>query len=934
MKKTILLVLVLAFFANLFAVDFTFNLSERNVSVQNNNGLAVFDWSNAFYLAAPGDPALPIYTVDFILPDDADTSSLSVVIDNPLTDIISESFDVEPAPPIKMGDNFEKYWPNQENIDENGRNRLIYGENGINAFNGFLHQNDNWIKKTIPSKWKSVKLVTVFVRAYDWNPATKKLKKLIGGTLRVSVASSDNTITLSHFSEATAQSLGNLIRNTVNPNSIRIKNIPGNAGNHQLLFSYIQGGINFDSLVHFVFKPKTLYIITTDEIKEASKMLEHFIASKNNRGFSVSVVTEYETETYYNGKTTKSGGWKNQYSPKRKAEQIRDYLQYNSRYEGINYLLLIGNPHPGNCSLVNTDSNLDTDYKRNESLLNNFEYLSRAENCLYDGTNEGDIPMKWINIHASSNWSGFCRNNDGNPCDRNKQFWAGDLRRAMPSDRYFSVLSEDWDPNKDSLVGDGEDNDDGELHNLAGKNDVILGRIPVYKDINNNLMIDELDKYFQKVIRYENTLKTYIPPTINNVQNNERDTIEALRHKVFVMADYMDKGGDDFDETPNWLFAEELSNISENSQFHFEFMLRDDDLPNSYSVGHAKCSPLSEEVEPYRLFRRVDNGNDNGECKVTKLYSNFFPSNLNNVIINNHGNSGWSNGNAANEWRNGKYGMVLWNAHGSRYGAVINTFNPNRPNEPDNVITLEDYYPVHTFQASCQTGWPEDPDNLALSLLKNGAITAIAANRNTNGEPTNFNSATGRFEHEDDSDFKEWDNQGIVFKYIENIMNHQDTGSAFSEALSSLKFPQFKRNAILFTLYGDPTIGVETWKNIGNDADNDGIIDEFDNCPITPNPEQLDRDFDGVGNDCDNCSWDYNPREMNNSEIVVAPCENGDGGAACMVDSKYTYKDKNGNWWWQPDHDLDGHGDACDPDIEWAEFFGIPVGNSVTGETV
>ena len=525
MKKTILLVLVLAFFANLFAVDFTFNLSERNVSVQNNNGLAVFDWSNAFYLAAPGDPALPIYTVDFILPDDADTSSLSVVIDNPLTDIISESFDVEPAPPIKMGDNFEKYWPNQENIDENGRNRLIYGENGINAFNGFLHQNDNWIKKTIPSKWKSVKLVTVFVRAYDWNPATKKLKKLIGGTLRVSVASSDNTITLSHFSEATAQSLGNLIRNTVNPNSIRIKNIPGNAGNHQLLFSYIQGGINFDSLVHFVFKPKTLYIITTDEIKEASKMLEHFIASKNNRGFSVSVVTEYETETYYNGKTTKSGGWKNQYSPKRKAEQIRDYLQYNSRYEGINYLLLIGNPHPGNCSLVNTDSNLDTDYKRNESLLNNFEYLSRAENCLYDGTNEGDIPMKWINIHASSNWPGFCRNNDGNPCDRNKQFWAGDLRRAMPSDRYFSVLSEDWDPNKDSLVGDGEDNDDGELHNLAGKNDVILGRIPVYKDINNNLMIDELDKYFQKVIRYENTLKTYIPPTINNVQNNERDIV-------------------------------------------------------------------------------------------------------------------------------------------------------------------------------------------------------------------------------------------------------------------------------------------------------------------------------------------------------------------------------------------------------------------------
>ena len=928
MKKTILLVLVLAFFVNLSAVEFTFNLSERNVSVQNNNGLAVFDWSNAFYLAAPGDPALPIYTVDFILPDDADTSSLSVVIDNPLTDVISESLDVEPAPPTEMGDDFEKYWSNQENIDENGRNRLIYGENGINAFNGFLHQSDNWIKKTIPSKWKSVKLVTVFVRAYDWNPATKKLKKLIGGTLRVSVASSNNTITLSHFSEATAQSLGNLIRNTVNPNSIRIKNIPGNAGNHQLLFSYIQGGINFDSLVHFVFKPKTLYIITTDEIKEASKMLEHFIASKNKRGFSVSVVTQEQTETYYNGKTIQSEGWenKNSYGPPQRADQIRNYLKHNQRYEKIDYLLLIGNPHPGSCDVANANTD-----------LNIFDNVSKNTDCLYDKTKEGDIPMKWINIHASSTWSGFCCDNNGDP------FLAEDLRRAMPSDRYFSVLSEDWDPNNDGLVGDGEDGyeDSKELHNLEIENDVILGRIPVY---NNN--IAELDRYFQKVIRYENTLKNYVPPTINNVQNPNADTIEALRHKVFVMADYMDKGGDDFDETPNWLFAEEINHIHNNisnSSFHFEFMLRNDDLPDSYPLGHTKCSPLSEQdddedddVAP-RQFRRFD-GNNGGVCEVTKLYSNFFPFDINNTNItinniisdNNNKHHKWSTSDAAQQWASDKYGMVLWNAHGSRYGAVINTFNPNSPNDPDNVVTLEDYYPVHTFQASCQTGWPEDPDNLALSLLRHGAITTIAANRNTNGKHTNFNPATGRFEHEDDSDFKEWDNQGIVFKYIENIMNHQDTGSAFSEALSSLQFPQFKRNAILFTLYGDPTLGPETWKNSGKDIDNDGIIDEFDNCPKQYNPKQEDDDLDFVGNLCDNCQGDYNPREMNNSEIVVAPCENGNGGAACFVDSKYTYKDKNGNWWWQPDHDLDGTGDACDPDdIEWAEFLGTPVGKSV-----
>ena len=154
MKRAMFFILFLGFFANLFAAEFTFNLSERNVSVQNNNGAAEFDWSDAFYLAPPGDPALPIYTVEFILPDDADINSLSVEID-PLTEVLSGSFDVAPTPPIEMGDDFEKYWPNQENIDENGRNRLIYGGNGINVFNGFLHQNDNWIKKIIPSKWKS-----------------------------------------------------------------------------------------------------------------------------------------------------------------------------------------------------------------------------------------------------------------------------------------------------------------------------------------------------------------------------------------------------------------------------------------------------------------------------------------------------------------------------------------------------------------------------------------------------------------------------------------------------------------------------------------------------------------------------------------------------------------------------------------------------------
>ncbi len=37
------------------------------------------------------------------------------------------------------------------------------------------------------------------------------------------------------------------------------------------------------------------------------------------------------------------------------------------------------------------------------------------------------------------------------------------------------------------------------------------------------------------------------------------------------------------------------------------------------------------------------------------------------------------------------------------------------------------------------------------------------------------------------------------------------------------------------------------------DTDGDGVPDDSDNCPVTPNADQLDTDGDGVGDACDNC---------------------------------------------------------------------------------
>ncbi|MDH3785591.1 MAG: thrombospondin type 3 repeat-containing protein, partial [Acidobacteriota bacterium] len=48
-----------------------------------------------------------------------------------------------------------------------------------------------------------------------------------------------------------------------------------------------------------------------------------------------------------------------------------------------------------------------------------------------------------------------------------------------------------------------------------------------------------------------------------------------------------------------------------------------------------------------------------------------------------------------------------------------------------------------------------------------------------------------------------------------------------------------------------------------NDADNDGLDNNVDNCPLDANASQYDPDSDGVGFQCDNCQFDPNPGQEN-----------------------------------------------------------------------
>jgi len=100
------------------------------------------------------------------------------------------------------------------------------------------------------------------------------------------------------------------------------------------------------------------------------------------------------------------------------------------------------------------------------------------------------------------------------------------------------------------------------------------------------------------------------------------------------------------------------------------------------------------------------------------------------------------------------------------------------------------------------------------------------------------------------------------------------------------------------------------------DKDNDGILNESDNCPLVFNEDQKDTDGDGFGDACDNCPKNRNPDQSDVDEDNFGDvCDTNDDLDRDGIPDTLDNCPKHPNAD-QHDADDDGSGDECDDDAD------------------
>jgi hypothetical protein len=153
-----------------------------------------------------------------------------------------------------------------------------------------------------------------------------------------------------------------------------------------------------------------------------------------------------------------------------------------------------------------------------------------------------------------------------------------------------------------------------------------------------------------------------------------------------------------------------------------------------------------------------------------------------------------SEANVVGAWKAKPFGATIWWAHGWTNGAadVLTTRSAR---------SLNDNYPSIVFQVSCTNAQPDISDNLAYTLLRNGAIATVAASRVSwywIGEAT-FSGRTST------------SNSGMAYQFGRNIVREEmAVGDALNTVKSGAEPMGMWMNWLDFNVLGDPSVGIAT----------------------------------------------------------------------------------------------------------------------------